>query len=87
MSSELDDHLEAVRVGFKKKTRENVGNTLASACIGAALGYWAFGTLPHTVLIFFLVFVISAVGNRITDELFRLQAQQKATEIQNRTAR
>jgi len=82
--SELDRHLEQVRVDFKKRGRENLTNTLALAAIGAALGYWAHGTISQAALYFFLCFTISSVGNRITDELFRLRAQQTAAEIQSR---
>lgn len=81
---ELDAHLEDVKLEKKKQDRDNILNTLVTALIGAGLGYWAWQTVAHAVFAFFLLFSVSAVANRISGELFRLRAQQKASEIMDR---
>lgn len=84
MGAELDKHLEDLKAEKKKRERDGIQNTLVTALIGAGLGYWAWQTVAHAVFAFFLFFAISAVGNRISGELFRMHAQQKATEIMDR---
>jgi uncharacterized BrkB/YihY/UPF0761 family membrane protein len=84
MPSELDMHLADVKLGFKKRDRDNVINSVVSALIGGGLGYWAFGTLPHGLLFFYITYAISVVGNRITYELYRIHSEQKAADIINR---
>lgn len=49
--------------------RADMMETLAMAAIGAALAYWAYGTLAHALLFGFLAFAVSAAGNRVVAEL------------------
>jgi hypothetical protein len=81
MDAELSSHLEAVKAQMKIREGENVQNTIFTALIGAILGYWAWQTIAHAAFAFFLLFSISAVGNRVTSELFRIRAQQMAADI------
>lgn len=81
MGQDLDDHLKAVKAEAKKRERDNVVNTSISALIGAGLAYWAWSTLAHAAFGFALFFAISAIGNRVTDELFRTRTQHKTREI------
>ncbi|SMD16424.1 hypothetical protein [Rhizobium sp. RU36D] len=87
MAQELDDHLKAVKAEAKKRERDNVVNTSISALIGAGLAYWAWSTIAHAAFGFALFFAISAIGNRVTDELFRARTQQKTREIMDREER
>ena len=52
-----------------RRDRLDVGNTLAMAAVTAFLGYMAFGSYWHAGLSGFLVFAISAAGNRIGWEI------------------
>jgi hypothetical protein len=56
---------------MSRNDRQDVGNTLAMAAVGAFLGYMAFGSYWHAGLFGFLMFAISTVGNRIGWELER----------------
>lgn len=83
-TTELDVHLETIRAENKKRERDNILNTTVTSLIGAGLAYWALQTVAHAAFAFFLFFSISAIGNRISGELFQLRAKQKATEIMAR---
>lgn len=81
MTPEIDEHLVKVKAEAKKRNRENVVNTAIASVVGAGLAYWAWQTAAHAAFAFSLFFTISAVGNRISYELFQLRAQQKANEL------
>lgn len=68
----------------KRHERDNILNTFIAALVGAALAYWAWQTIAHAAFAFSLFFTISAVGNRISFELFQLRAQQKVREIMDK---
>jgi len=82
--SELEQHLEAIKAEKKKRERDTIVNTLISSIVGAGLAYWAWQTVAHAVFGFALFFMISAVGNRISGDLFQMAAQQKGREIMDR---
>ncbi|MDU0365135.1 hypothetical protein RWK44_32720 [Rhizobium sp. 25PS6] len=84
MSTELDAHLEDLRIKSKKKYRDDIWNTLFVTAIGAALAYWAYETLAHTALFAFLSFNIVAVGNRISGELMQWRAKIEANQLMDR---
>ncbi len=84
MGQELDDHLAVVRAEAKKRTRDNAANTVITSIVGAALAYWAWHTVAHAAFGLSLFFTVSAVGNRISYELFQNRAQQKASRILDR---
>lgn len=78
---EMKNFFERLRADTKKDGRHDMMETLAMAAIGAALGYWAYGTLAHALLFGFLVFAASAVGNRIIAELRMQRAQDEARRL------
>lgn len=80
-SPEMKDFFERLRADTKKDGRHDVMETLVMAAIGAALGYWAYGTVAHALLFAFLVFAASAVGNRIVAELRMQRAQDEARRL------
>jgi hypothetical protein len=82
--SELDRHLEAIKAEKKKHERDNMINTIIASLVGAGLAYWSWQTIAHAAFGFSLFFTITAVGNRISFELFQLRAELKATDIMNR---
>ncbi|MEI3807562.1 hypothetical protein V6R85_23870 [Agrobacterium sp. CCNWLW32] len=82
--SELDQHLETIKAEKKKRERDNMINTIIASLVGAGLAYWAWQTIAHAAFGFSLFFTVTAVGNRISFELFQLRAQQKATDIMSR---
>ena len=80
-SSEMKDFFERLRTDTKKDGRHDTMETLVMAAIGAALGYWAYGTVAHALLFGFLVFSASAVGNRIVAELRIQRTQDEARRL------
>lgn len=84
MTPEIDEHLAKVKAEAKKRNRENVVNTAIASIVGAGLAYWAWQTVAHAAFGFSLFFTVTAVGNRVSYELFQIRAQQKATEIIDR---
>ncbi|RWK63517.1 hypothetical protein [Mesorhizobium sp.] len=80
-SPEMKDFFDRLRADTKKDGRQDMMETLVMAAIGAALGYWAYGTLAHALLFGFLVFAASAVGNRIVAELRMQRAQDEARRL------
>jgi len=87
MSSD-DPQFAAFLAGLKKERAasgwSNLGNALGMAVLGGALAYWAFGTLAHTALFAFMLFAVSAVGNRIHDELRQQRASDEAARLRDR---
>ena len=81
MTPEIDEHLAKVKAEAKKRNRENITNTAIASIVGAWLAYWAWHTVAHAAFAFSLFFTITAVGNRISYELFQLRAQQKVNEL------
>jgi hypothetical protein len=71
------------RLKRERKTAEwsDMGNTLVVTVIGGALAYWAYGTIAHTLLFAFLVFAISAVGNRVTGDIRQYRAQDEGRKL------
>lgn len=84
MGQELDDHLAKVKDEAKRRNRDNAVNTAIASIIGAGLAYWAWQSTAHAAFGFSLFLTITAVGNRVSYELFQLRAQQKASEILDR---
>jgi hypothetical protein len=82
--SELEQHIEAIKIEKKKRERDTIVNTVIASVVGAGLAYWAWQTIAHAAFGFALFFTISAVGNRISSELFQIAAQQKGREIMDR---
>lgn len=81
MTPEIDAHLEKVKVEAKKRNRDNMTNTAIASVVGAGLAYWAWHTVAHAAFAFSLFFTVTAVGNRISYELFQLRAQQNVNEL------
>ncbi|AYM66217.1 hypothetical protein G6L68_25355 [Agrobacterium fabrum] len=81
MTPEIDAHLEKVKAEAKKRNRDNLTNTAIASIVGAGLAYWAWHTVAHAAFGFSLFFTVTAVGNRVSYELFQLRAQQKASEL------
>lgn len=81
MNQELEDYLAKVKNETKASERDNIFNSLASAAIAGGLAFWAFETLAHGVLFAWVVFTISAVGNRVSGEMRRARVKVEADRI------
>lgn len=84
MGRGLDDHLDSVKAEARRRNRDNIANTAITSVVGAGLAYWAWHTVAHAAFGLSLFFTVSAVGNRISYELFQIRARRKASEILNR---
>lgn len=81
MNQELEDYFVKARAETKASERDNILNSLASAAIAGGLAFSAFGTLSHSLLFAWVVFTISAVGNRVTGEMRRTRVKDEANRI------
>jgi hypothetical protein len=84
LPTEMEAHLATLKIDSKKKYRDDLWHTLVMTAVGAGLAYWAYQTVAHTVLFGFLVFSVSAVGNRISGELYQYRTKQEATALMDR---
>lgn len=81
MNERLELFFKSISSENKKRGRSEIQETLAMSAIGAFLGYLAFGSIYHGLLFGFLVFSISAVGNRISGELFQIKSSLRGSMI------
>ncbi|MBP2446997.1 hypothetical protein [Rhizobium leguminosarum] len=84
MSPELDLHLADLKIKTKARTREDLWNTAIMTVIAAGLAYWAYRTVAHTALFGFLTFVVVAMGNRVSSELYRWRSQIDANKLMDK---
>lgn len=84
MQPEIDAHLADLKIKSRKKYRDDLWNTLIMAAIGAGLAYWAYQTVAHAVLFGFVVFTASAVGNRVSGELYQWRAHVDSNKLMDR---
>lgn len=62
----------------------DMGNSLVMAAIGGALAFWAYGTIAHSLLFAFVIFAVSAVGNRVTGDIRLHRAQDEGRRLGRR---
>ena len=84
MQTEIEAHLADLKIKSRKKYRDDTLNTFIMAAVGAGLAYWAYQTIAHTVLFGFIVFTASAVGKRVSGELYRWRAQIESNKLMDR---
>lgn len=77
----IDAFLERLKRERKRSDWSDLANTLAMAAIAGALAYWAHGTVAHTVLFAFVVFSVSAVGNRVTGDIRQYRAHEEGRRL------
>jgi hypothetical protein len=82
--SEFDAFVQKTKAENKAHERSDLMNTSVSALIGAALAYWAYGTVAHAVLFGYVIFGLSAVANRVVWELRRQQISDESRKFIDR---
>ncbi|MGO8092809.1 hypothetical protein [Rhizobium leguminosarum] len=84
MPLELDLHLADLKTKTKKRSTDELWNTVIMSAIAAGPAYWAYQTVAHTVLFGFLTFVVVAMGNRISGELFQWRTKAEANQLMDK---
>lgn len=84
MPPELDLHLADLKNKTKKRSSEELWNTAIMSVIAGGLAYWAYQTVAHTALFAFLTFVVVAMGNRISGELFQWRSKIEANQLMDK---
>jgi len=77
----IDAFFERLKKERKRAEWSDMGNSLVMAAIGGALAYWAYGTIAHTVLFAFVVFSVSAVGNRVAGNIRQYRAEDEGRRL------
>ncbi|WP_421477692.1 hypothetical protein [Agrobacterium tumefaciens] len=70
----MEDFKRRLAAETKTKARDQVINTLIAVVIGAALAFWAYGTIAHMTLFSFVIFVVVSVKNTIEQTLHQFRA-------------
>ena len=78
---QLQAFLDRLEVETNASNRRDLLNTLFAALVGAALAYWAYGTVAHTLLFGYVVFAVSAVANRVTGEMRSQAAREEGRRL------
>ncbi|ANL64774.1 hypothetical protein AMC82_CH01081 [Rhizobium phaseoli] len=84
MPPELDLHIAELATKTKARAREDLWNTAIMTVIAAGLAYWAYRTLAHAVLFGFMAFVVVAMGNRVSGELYRWRTNNEANKLMDK---
>ncbi len=84
MPPELNFHIAELAVKTRARNREDLWNTAIMTVIAAGLAYWAYRTVAHAALFGFMAFVVVAMGNRISGELYRWRTKIEASKLMDK---